>query len=131
MEIFKKRSFLIFLGVLLFLTVLLYFLLDPNGQIFFPKCPIYQHLGIYCSGCGSQRAIHDLLHFRIGDAVSHNLLLLPALFLILFEFGMRLLNPEKKSIFYYRKTPFIILIVLILFTVLRNIKIYPFEYLAP
>ena len=37
MEIFKKRSFLIFLGVLLFLTVLLYFLLDPNGQIFFPK----------------------------------------------------------------------------------------------
>jgi len=131
MEIFKKRSFLILLGVLFFLTVLLYFFANPNGQVFFPKCPIYHHLGIYCSGCGSQRAIHDLLHFRIKEAVSHNLLLIPALVLLLTEFDMRFLHPEKKSLFYYRKTPLIILVVVILFTILRNIKSFPFNYLAP
>lgn len=131
MEIFKNKTFTILIGVLIVLTVLLYFWANPNGQLFFPKCPIYQHLGIYCSGCGSQRAIHDLLHFRFNDAISHNLLLIPALLLILIEFGMRFLYPEKKSIFYYRKTPLIVLAILILFTILRNIRSAPFEFLAP
>jgi len=131
MEIFRKKKFLILIGVLLFVTAPLYFLFNPNGQAFFPKCPIYQHLGVYCSGCGSQRAIHDLLHLNILDAIGHNLLLLPALSLIMIELGMRFLRPEKKSLFYYRKTPIIILVVILVFTILRNIKMYPFEYLAP
>lgn len=131
MEIFSKKRFLILIGVLLFLTVPLYFLFNPSGQLIFPKCPFYQHLGIYCSGCGSQRAIHDLLHLNILDAISHNLLLLPALTLIIIELGMRFFRPEKKSLFYYRKAPIIILVVILVFTILRNIKMYPFEYLAP
>lgn len=131
MEIFSKKRFLILIGVLLSLTVPLYFLFNPSGQLIFPKCPIYQHLGVYCSGCGSQRAIHDLLHLNILDAIGHNLLLLPALTLILIEFGMRFFRPGKKSLFYYRKTPIIILVVILVFTLLRNIKMYPFEYLAP
>ncbi len=88
-------------------------------------------LGIHCSGCGSQRAIHDLMHLRIGEAFSHNLLLIPALVLIGIEFVMRIAYPSKRSLFYYPKTPIIIGIVILLFTVLRNINTYPFTLLAP
>jgi hypothetical protein len=131
MEIFSKKRYLILIGVLLFLTVPLYFWFNPSGQLIFPKCPIYQYLGVYCSGCGSQRAIHDLLHLNFLEAISHNVLLVPAIILILIEFCMRYFYPKKKSLLYYRKAPFIVLIVIVIFTILRNIKEYPFNYLAP
>ncbi|NKI32867.1 DUF2752 domain-containing protein [Muricauda sp. DJ-13] len=110
---------------------LLFFLFNPSGQFFFPKCPIHDHLGIYCSGCGSQRAIHDLLHLRIYDAVSHNLLLIPALITIAIELSMRFFYPHKKSIFYYKYTPLIVLGIIVIFMILRNIDQSPFNWLAP
>ena len=127
----KKQITLLIIGVLLIMAALLFFSFNPNGQLFFPKCPIYQHLGIYCSGCGSQRAIHDILHFRIYDALGHNLLLIPALLAIGIELYMITFLPKKKSLFYYKNTPIIAGILIVLFMVLRNIRVSPFNWLAP
>lgn len=127
----QKQIKYVLLGVSLIAAVLLFFKFNPSGQFFFPKCPIHQHLGVYCSGCGSQRAIHDLLHFRFLEAISHNLLLVPALFAIGIELFMRLIMPNKKSLFYYKGTPIVAAVLIILFMVLRNIKSSPFDWLAP
>lgn len=126
-----KRIFII-LGTLGLLgLVFLFYTLNPSGQAFFPQCPTYKYLGIYCSGCGSQRAIHDLLHLRFRDALSHNLLLIPAVILILIELYMRIVTPHKKSILYRRTAPIVVLIVLLLFMIIRNIPKEPFTFLAP
>ncbi|WP_417935237.1 DUF2752 domain-containing protein [Flagellimonas maritima] len=113
------------------LTILLYFSFNPENGLFFPKCPFNNYLGIYCSGCGSQRAIHDLLHFRIGEALSHNILLLPALIVIVQDLSVRLGILHQKRFLNYSYSPFIVLAIVLLFMILRNIKVFPFEYLAP
>ena len=43
-----------------------YFYFDPSDNLF-PRCPFLMATGYQCPGCGSQRAIHALLH---GDIVS-------------------------------------------------------------
>lgn len=65
----------------------LYYLADPSASAWFPKCPLHMLTGLECAGCGSQRAIHALLHADIAEAWHHNpllLLLLPYLALLAF-----------------------------------------------
>jgi hypothetical protein len=126
-----KKILVVGLGVLSVVAILLYFSFNPENGLLFPKCPIHQYLGIYCSGCGSQRAIHDLLHLRIGDAIGHNALLLPALFVILQHLLIKAGVLKGKSLLGYRYAPLVLLAVVLLFMVLRNLKLYPFELLAP
>jgi hypothetical protein len=51
---------------------------DPQ-QYPFPKCPFRSLTGWLCPGCGSQRAMHQLLHGQVVESLRLNLLLLPAL----------------------------------------------------
>lgn len=51
----------------------LYFLLDP-ARYPFPRCPFFVLTGLYCPGCGSQRALHALLHGEVVRAAGLNLL---------------------------------------------------------
>jgi hypothetical protein len=130
MAVFKNGYIIFLLGVLSALAILLYFWFSPEEHTaLFPKCPVYSGLGIYCTGCGSQRALHDMFHLRIGQAISHNALLIPSLLLIGYHFMMRFLG--KTSILQKRNVPLLILVVVVLFTVLRNIDVGFLRYLAP
>ncbi|MFD1467703.1 DUF2752 domain-containing protein [Hymenobacter caeli] len=50
-----------------------YFAFDPARHPF-PRCPWQWLTGLYCPGCGSQRAFHALLHGHVGRAAGLNLL---------------------------------------------------------
>ena len=54
-------------GVLLAL-----YLFDPASSVLFPKCPFFLLTGLKCPGCGSQRALHELVHLHIGEALRFN-----------------------------------------------------------
>lgn len=57
------------------------YLNDPEKGGFL-SCPFRFLTGWLCPGCGSQRALHDLMHLRLGEAFGHNALLvlsIPAL----------------------------------------------------
>lgn len=54
------------------LVAAVYFYFDPEGSVIFPKCPFLSLTGYQCPGCGSQRAIHALLHGDIGAAWGYN-----------------------------------------------------------
>ena len=63
-----------FTGALLAAGLLgVYFFLDPE-QHFFPKCPFLWLSGWKCPGCGSQRAVHHLLHGDVTEALRVNFL---------------------------------------------------------
>ncbi len=127
----KKKYLIIIFGVLSVLAILLYFSFNPENGLLFPKCPFYHFAGIYCSGCGTQRAIHDLLHLRITDALSHNILLFPAIIVVFQHILVKTGILRGRSLLGYRHAPIVVMIIVVLFMVLRNLKFYPFEYLAP
>jgi len=120
------------------LMLLLYFYFDPADSIFFPPCPFYTITGLFCPGCGSQRAFHALLHGQILQSADFNLLFvlfLPLILLAFFEQVRKLvfrINIHKKtSIFNSTRFSRSVLIVVLLFWVLRNIPVFPLDRLAP
>lgn len=130
-----RKLFIFLIGVLFLGITLRYFFMDPSSSPYFPKCPVFSFTGYYCTGCGSQRALHNLLHLNIPGVLKHNALFIPASLLIIYHYAIKYLpfNSVKKlpNIIYHPKTPIIIFAIVILFTIFRNIPIIPFSFLAP
>lgn len=114
------------LSCMLGATVLfaLYAFFNPAETWWMPKCPIHFLTGWDCPGCGSQRALHALLHGRVEEAFHHNafiLLFMP--FLILF--GISEYNRTKWPRLYRKLTHpallFTITALILLWGVGRNL----------
>lgn len=56
---------------------------DPNEPGHYPLCPMLATTGLYCPGCGSLRAVHDLLHADPAGAMARNPLAVLAVPLLL------------------------------------------------
>ena len=54
--------------------VAIYFACDPVRS-HFPACPFHMVTGLYCPGCGGQRAVHHILHGHVSIAMHDNALL--------------------------------------------------------
>ncbi len=129
-----QRLFAAGLGLsLLFLGLWLIYQFDPSRHRF-PVCAFYYCLGLHCPGCGATRALHHLSHGDLLTAARHNLLAIVVL-PYLFAIGTRdtyswlLLRPPSnagKSWLGYS-----LLVIITSFFVLRNIPLYPFNWLAP
>lgn len=117
------------------MVAFLYYNINPSNVNYLPKCPLFLTTGIYCPGCGSQRATHHLLNFNLFGILQQNVLYLIGLvvlgyhFIILsINFG---LNKNYYNYLYHPKTPVILFVIIIIFWILRNIPKYPFNLLAP
>ncbi len=122
--------FLLLLGI-----VLLYLNINPSKVDFLPKCPLYFTTGLYCPGCGSQRATHQLLNLNFLGVVQQNLLYVLGLVIFTYHaviLGLnRFFNKTYYNYIYHPKTPIALLLVIIAFWIFRNIPTYPFNLLAP
>jgi hypothetical protein len=114
--------------------VMLY-LFDPATSGVFPPCPVRYFTGWYCPGCGSLRAVHQLLQGNLRAAWALNpltVVLLPflaygAVSYALFELrGQRLPRMFLPAIWIRA-----LCALIILFGIARNIPVHPFELLAP
>ena len=131
----KKIIFFISIVIVLILMLSLYFFLDPSSTAFFPKCPFLSFTGFYCPGCGSQRAIHNILQGNIFSGIRHNYLILlmglvlgyQALIFLLNKFGSK----TYGNLLHKSKMTKAILAMVIIFWILRNIPTAPFTELAP
>lgn len=114
---------------------LLYFFINPSEVDFLPKCPLYATTGIYCPGCGSQRATHQLLNLNFLGVLQQNALYIFGLLITAYHIIIEGINYLfKKKIYnfiYHPKTPIVVLIIIILFWIARNIPLHPFNLLAP
>lgn len=115
-----------------------YYINDPaisqEGTVF-AVCPFHYVTGLHCPGCGSQRAIHDILHIRILDAIKHNVLLILVIF-ILFNKAYALLTKKYAPQYFYDLNgkswfTYSIVIIVLGYWILRNIPVHPFTHLAP
>ena len=108
------------------------FFFNPAEHVFYPACYFHALTGLNCPGCGSLRAMHQLLHGHFAEAARLNLLLL----LCLPYVGWRTIGFARTRLRGQRAT-FVIrsgwlwtfLGVAAVFTVLRNLP--GFIWLAP
>lgn len=129
----KGKQFIL----LLFITgaVFVYLFINPSEVDFLPKCPLFFTTGLYCPGCGSQRATHQLLQFNFLGVLQQNVLYAMGLFFLIYHYSVvglnHFFNKNFYNYIYHPKTPILILILVMLFWILRNIPFYPFNLLAP
>ncbi|MCE5206323.1 MAG: DUF2752 domain-containing protein [Porphyromonadaceae bacterium] len=113
-------------SLLLLAALFLFYRFDPETQPLFPKCPFLMVTGYQCPGCGSQRAIHSLLHADIGAALKQNafmVLSIPYIFLGIYlqYLGGKLRYPCLERIFYGRWSAVVLLVVIFAYWILRNL----------
>jgi hypothetical protein len=110
-------------------------LFDPATSGLFPPCPLRYLTGWYCPGCGSLRAIHQVLHGSLRAAWAMNpltVVLLPFLTYglasaALFEVrGRALPQPFLRAVWIRA-----LCAAMILFGIARNLPMHPFDLLAP
>ena len=125
------------LAVLGIVSTALYFLyvFNPASSTFYVPCPFHALTGLYCPGCGSLRAIHQLLHGHMAAAFGLNPLMILSLpflgycFLSYCLIGIR--GRSLPDVFVPPLSIWIYLGVVLLFWIIRNISWYPFSWLAP
>ena len=140
MDIKKRNRIIIKLCSILILGgafVYYYFFNNPTekGTVFL-RCPSNYLFGINCPGCGSQRAIHQLLHLDFAEALRYNALIVITLPFLIYIGLVWLYNfvyeeQVRIKIFYNNTFVWTLFIVIILYGVVRNIPVYPFTLLAP
>ena len=116
MKALRRRS-LIFLSLLIGVALLmLYAFFEPAETWWMPRCPINFFTGLECPGCGSQRAMHALLHGEFREAFTQNALLIFAIPFILF-IGIVEINRKNWPKLYEKITrPAVIISVLVIIT---------------
>ena len=113
---------------------LVLFAFDPAHHAFYPVCTFYRTTGLLCPGCGSLRALHQLLHGHWRAALHDNLLLIASLPLA----GWFILHSVVAGTRHQPWCPeirprwlWVALVVVILFGVLRNLPFAQRFWLAP
>lgn len=108
---------------------------DPATSSVFPPCPLRYLTGWYCPGCGSLRAMHQLLHGNVGAAWAMNpltVVLLPFLIYGLASFALFEIRGEGLPQPFLRGSWIRALCAaIILFGIARNLPLHPFDLLAP
>ena len=122
----KNKSFYLFLFPVLLVVGMVYYFNNPAESWFFLKCPVNYVTGLNCPGCGSQRAIHELLHLNFKQAFAYNPLLIAAIpyTALGIAFNTETLKtryPKTRKFFYGQRALYVVLVVGILFFILRNI----------
>ncbi len=73
----NKIKTIVAVAAIIFLAAMaiVYYKYNPLESNMFPKCGFYVLTGWKCPGCGSQRALHFLLHGQFAESFMQNPLL--------------------------------------------------------
>lgn len=106
-------------------ALVVFYFLDPGRVAFLPTCPLHTLTGLYCPGCGSTRALHQLAHGQVARAFGLN----PLVVTLLPVIGYLTLRREPGTI--KPVWVWVLLGTIAVFGVLRNVPLRPFTLLAP
>lgn len=125
-----RRSTVILIWSLLLAGAAYLFVFEPGKSGFFPACPFRLLTGFTCPGCGTTRALHEILHGHFTAAFMLNPLLLLAIPFLLFALlrysvivmrgGVPRPNAMPAPLIYA------LFVVIVSFWIFRNTPFYPF-----
>src|SRR3989339_76302 len=116
--------------ILVSIAVIVLFYFAPGEGGIYPPCPTHYLTNFSCPGCGSLRALHNLLHGNIKEAFFFNplmVMVLPfltvwfLLYVLKSIFAVKLPEVKLKPAIWW-----LIISCIILFMILRNLSFYPF-----
>lgn len=119
------------IGLAASVSVLFFF--DPVRWPFYPRCFLHEATGLLCPGCGSLRALHQLLHGHLAAAVHFNPLLVVSLPLLAWQaLRLALRYPAGRAAPLSIRPAWLCaaLAVLVVFTVLRNVPLPQLAWLG-
>ena len=120
-------------SLLLGISLVLYFFDPTTYHAFYPRCLFHQMTGMFCPGCGSLRAAHQLLHGRLVSALHFNALLVLSLPLGVWmaaRQGLARLGGRPPTDLFQTVMLWTGLVVVVLFGLLRNFS-FAHPWLAP
>ena len=106
---------------------------SPHVPGIYPTCPSLTLTGLYCPGCGSMRAVHDLWNLDLAGAWSMNplaVLALPVVIGYWVAWVRRSVTGQPRRYISPPWVPNAFLVVVIAYWVLRNVPALQ-PYLAP
>jgi hypothetical protein len=129
-EFMYRRSTVVGIWLLLVAGSVYLYVFEPGKSGFFPPCMFRLLTGLTCPGCGTTRALHEIVHGHFAAAFALNPLLLIALPFLAAAFlrysagAMGGVVPRKNAL----PAPFIytIFFVVLGFWIFRNTPFYPF-----
>ena len=119
----RKTVYIIGIAVFLLLLIV-YGVFDPSETAIFPKCPFFLLTGLKCPGCGSQRAIHQLLTLHLGEAFRYNAFMVLAIPLIIFLLAAEVFRERWPRLAVLGSSPVLswtIVAAVLLWWLLRNL----------
>jgi hypothetical protein len=106
---------------------------DPNSSSAYPQCPTKLLTGLDCPLCGATRAVHSLLNGNVLGAMDHNLLFVLSLPVLAYAFvawtANRMGHALKPIPVGDKRLLIPLCVVLVVFTVVRNLPMMPFHWL--
>ena len=111
------------------------FFLNPSEHSFFPKCALYMATGFSCPGCGSTRALYQLTHGDVLEALRLNPGLMALITLGLTDYVRFVVSVIRgnpfQTLFGRLKLLGALMGVMLIYGVIRNLPWPLFESLAP
>ncbi|MGV0939121.1 DUF2752 domain-containing protein [Empedobacter sp. ULE_I140] len=132
-----KRILVYGLATLLPILVIVYFYSYYSNQSPFSiKCMFHEITGLWCPGCGGQRAFSLLVNGHFLQSLRYNLILPFALYICVQLYYAIIENiflgkPMSGKLHLPESFARNFLIFLLVYSILRNIPLSPFIYLAP
>lgn len=118
-----RTTSIIGIAIVIVLGIFIYFSFNPEDYPF-PQCPFRLLTGYKCPGCGSQRAMHQLLHLNIAKAFSYNALLvlaIPFLAFLLLADILRYRYPKLYVASRNTAMSWCVLVIIVSWTIVRNV----------
>jgi hypothetical protein len=109
---------------------------DPASHFsFYPGCAFHSLTGLYCPGCGTTRALHQLLHGHFRAALHLNPLAVIALPFLGYFFVSELCNQNGAKrlprLFVSPVWGWALVGIVVAYWITRNIPVYPFTLMSP
>lgn len=105
----------------------IYYFVDPATAIWVPQCPFRLLTGLDCPACGSQRALHAVLHGAWAEALGYNpflMISLPYLALVAYT---TVRPPGEHSALKYVRYPHTVrlyLMLIVVWWIVRNTPLW-------
>ena len=119
-----NKNRLIWIAAAVVVVAVIYFIFDPVSSNWMPQCLFHRFTGLQCTGCGTQRMLHALLHGDFEAAFHYNMFLFCMMPVLIFFLGLEMSRKKFPKLYAKFHSVWLIAVfgvMVVGWTVVRNI----------